>query len=530
MPGTAIYARKSTESEDRQILSIDSQVRELKMLTTREGLRVDRVFTEAKSAKGPGRPVFNDLYELIQKGKLDGIVCWKLDRFARNPVDGGALIWAIEENKLKHLVTPQRSFTNTGNDKFWMQLEFGMAKKYVDDLSDNVKRGIRARLRQGWMSCLPPLGYLNDQNNRTIVRDPERFPLIRRMWDLMLIGSFTPPHILKLANEEWSLRTRQFKRLGGAPLALSTIYKIFRHPFYYGMIRHNGEYFQGAHEPMVTQAEYDRVQRLMCVETSRRPEKYDFAFTGLIRCGECGASITAEHKLNRQGHRYVYYHCTKRKKGARCRQKVIEVKRLQGQISSFLASITIVPDFAKWVVDLTREIHTEEIAKDRASFDSLNRRHAACKGELSELVDLRLRGLLNDDEYLGKKRELESERARVKELLNDSDDHFTQVLDRSIEAFEFAAIAKRTFDEGSSEVKRACLQHLGSNLSLCGGILSIDAQEPFILIKNTLDSPCARSFMFEPASYGYSERKNACSKAAISCWRTRRESNPRSSP
>ncbi len=518
MPGIAIYARKSTESEDRQILSIDSQVRELKMLASREGLRVDRVLTESKSAKAPGRPVFNDLYKLIQNGELDGIVCWKLDRLARNPVDGGALIWAMEERKLKHLVTPQRSFSNTGNDKFWMQLEFGMAKKYVDDLSDNVKRGIRARLHQGWMSGLPPLGYLNDRNNRTIVKDPERFPLIRRMWDLMLTGNFTPPHILKLANEEWGLRTREFKRLGGAPPALSTIYKTFKHPFYYGMIRHNGEYLKGAHEPMVTKAEFDRVQQLLGVETSPRPEKYDFAFTGLIRCGECGASITAEHKLNRQGHRYVYYHCTRHKKNTLCKQKVIEVRKLEAQISAFLETITIHPDFSQWVINLTREIHAEEITKDKASFDSLNRRYAACKEELSALVDLRLRGLLNDDEYLGKKQELENERVAIKELLTDSDDHVAQVVDRCIEAFEFATIAKRTFDEGDNDVKRACLRYLGSNLSLCDGILSIHAQEPFIMMKKTLDSPRAKSFVLEPTPFSYSQRKKVHPKSAISIW------------
>ncbi len=518
MPGIAIYARKSTESEDRQILSIDSQVRELKMLADHEGLQVDRVFTESMSAKAPGRPVFNEIYRLLQKGALDGIVCWKLDRLARNPVDGGALIWAIEENKLKHLVTPQRSFTNTGNDKFWMQLEFGMAKKYVDDLSDNVKRGIRARIHQGWMSGLPPLGYLNDRNNRTIVKDPQRFPLIRRMWDLMLTGNLTPPHIQRLANDKWGLRTRKFKRLGGAPIALSAVYKIFKHPFYYGIIRHKNEFHQGAHEPMVSKAEFDRVQKLLGVKTSPRPEKYDFAFTGLIRCGECGASVTAEHKRNRQGHRYIYYHCTRKRKGTSCTQKVIEVKQLQTQISSFLESMTIHPDFSEWVISLTQEIHAEEMAKDKASFESLNKRYAACKEELSKLVDLRLRGLLNDDEYMKKKRELENERVTLKELLNDSDDHFSQVLNRCIEAFEFATIAKRTFDEGDNEVKRACLRYLGSNLTLQDGILSIHAQEPFVLMKTTLNSPRAKKFMLEPTPFNYSQRKDVRPNSSISMW------------
>ena len=518
MPGIAIYARKSTESEDRQILSIESQVRELQSLASREGLRVDRVFTESRSAKAPGRPVFNILCKLINTGVLDGIVCWKLDRLARNPVDGGVLIWAMEESKLKQLVTPQRSFTNTGNDKFWMQLEFGMAKKYVDDLSDNVKRGIRARLHQGWMSGLPPLGYLNDRNHRTIVEDPERFPLIRRMWDLMLTGNFTPPHILRIANETWGLRTRKFRRLGGAPLALSAIYKILKHPFYYGMIRHNGEYLQGAHPPMVTKGEFDRVQTLLGVNASPRPEKHDFAFTGLMHCGACGASITAEHKRNRQGHRYVYYHCTRHKKNIPCTQKVVEVRKLEAQMSSFLGSITIHPEFSQWAINLTRELHSEETGKDKVALNTLNRRYVACKEELSKLVDLRLRSLLNDDEYLTKKQELENERVTIKELLNKGENGLDQALDQSIAAFEFATIARRTFDAGDNAVKRACLRYVGSNLSLRDGILNIQAREPFVLIKKTLDTPDFGSSVLEPADFRKGQPKIATSKSAQRNW------------
>ncbi len=500
------------------MLSIDSQVRELKALAQRDSLRVDRVFTESKSAKAPGRPLFNALFKLIQKGEFDRVICWKLDRLARNPLDGGALIWALDQGQLQQIVTPTSTYTNSGSDKFLMQLEFGMAKKYVDDLSDNVKRGIRARLNQGWTSGLPPLGYLNDRNAKTIMKDPERFPIVRRMWDVMLAGKLTPPHILKLATEKWGLRTRQFKREGGQPLALSAVYKMFKHPFYYGMIRHRGELLPGAHEPMVTKAEFDRVQELLGVPTNPRPEKHSFVYTGLIRCGECGASVTAEHKTNRQGHRYVYYHCTRRKKGVPCGQKVIEVKRLEMQILAFLESITIHPDFSQWVINLTREIHAEEVGKEKASFDALNRRLGACKAELSSLVDLRLRRLLNDDEYITKKNELENERVRLQELLTGSDDAFTHVQVRSIEALEFATVAKRTFDSGSPEAKRVCLQYLGSNLTLCDGILNIQAFEPFVFIQKTLSAPPAKSFMLEPRSFRYTERKNMRPQSAIGMW------------
>lgn len=221
MPRCIIYARKSSESEDRQILSIDSQIRELKDFARSRGIEVASILSESRSAKAPGRDVFADLLRELARGRTKGIICWKLDRLARNPVDGGTLIWAFDEGKLQEIVTPQRTFMNTGNDKFWMELEFGMAKKYVDDLSDNVKRGLRAKLAQGWIPSLPPLGYLNDYATRTITPDPDRFLLVRKMWIAVMAGR-SPLQVLKQATESWGLRSRKFKRIGSRPLAVST--------------------------------------------------------------------------------------------------------------------------------------------------------------------------------------------------------------------------------------------------------------------------------------------------------------------
>jgi site-specific DNA recombinase len=518
MNQTAIYARKSSESEDRQVLSIDSQIRELTDLAHREGLVIGSVLTESKSAKSPDRPVFNELYTKIQTGRIDSIVCWKLDRLARNPVDGGAIIWAMEEGKLKTIHTPGRTFENTANDKFWMQLEFGMAKKYVDDLSDNVRRGMRAKLELGWLPGLPPLGYLNDRNNRTIVRDPERFPLVRRMWDLMLSGTKTPPQILRVATNQWGLRTRKFKRQGDCALIDSMVQKIFRNPFYCGVIRRKGEDYPGAHEAMVTRTEFNRVQDLLMGRQHPRPKQRVFPFTGLMQCGECGAAITAEQKRNRQGHEYVYYHCTKRKAGIRCSQRVIEAKHLEGQIEGFLASVTLPEEFKSWAIALVREVHHEEVAKDHASSSSLHRRYEACKTERASLVDLRLRGLVTDDEFVSKKNQLVQEQLRLKELLDDGEGRVTEVLDRCIEAFDFATVVQKTFTSGSPEVKKACLQYVGSNLTLRDGILNICPRTPFGILQKVIKGIHDGPHTFEPANLGQAQPRTDSAEARKSMW------------
>ena len=144
MPTYFVYCRKSSEAEDRQILSIDSQISELKRHAVKKGVIIAAVLTEAKSAKAPGRPVFNSMMERLYRGEADGILCWKLDRLARNPVDGGAIIWAMKKYGVK-IITPFQSYGQSEDNVVWMYLEFGMAQKYVDDLSITVKRGLRAK-------------------------------------------------------------------------------------------------------------------------------------------------------------------------------------------------------------------------------------------------------------------------------------------------------------------------------------------------------------------------------------------------
>jgi site-specific DNA recombinase len=156
MPTYFAYCRKSSEAEDRQILSIDSQVTELKRHAARKSIRILEVLTEAKSAKAPGRPVFNSMMERLYRGEADGILCWKLDRLARNPVDGGAIIWAMKQHGVR-IITPFQAYSQSEDNVVWMYLEFGMAQKYVDDLSKNVKRGLRAKAESGWIPGPTPL-------------------------------------------------------------------------------------------------------------------------------------------------------------------------------------------------------------------------------------------------------------------------------------------------------------------------------------------------------------------------------------
>src|ERR1051325_8455936 len=257
MPTYFVYCRKSSEAEDRQILSIDSQISEIKRYALQKGLKISAILTEAKSAKAPGRPVFNSMMERLYRSEADGILCWKLDRLARNPVDGGSIIWAMKEHGMK-IITPFQMYGHAEDNTVWMYLEFGMAQKYVDDLSRYVKRGLRSKAETGWLPGPTPPGYLNQVNNEgynVITKDPERFDLVRKCWDLMLTGSYTPAEIRAIANAAWGFKTAR-----GNPLGRCTIYSIFANPFYHGVYEYpkgSDTWHTGRHTPMVTEKEFD---------------------------------------------------------------------------------------------------------------------------------------------------------------------------------------------------------------------------------------------------------------------------------
>lgn len=496
MPRYFVYCRKSTEAEDRQVLSIDSQRVELERLADRLDLEIAAVLTEARSAKAPGRPVFNDMLERVRRGEAQGILCWKLDRLARNPIDGGAIIWALSEGKLE-VVTTTQTFRPGDDNTILLYIEFGIAQKYITDLSRNVKRGNRAKLERGVWPNAPPPGYLNDRTAKNIVTDPVRFPLIRRAWELLLSGRESPNRIREIMNDDWGYRSRR-----GFPLARSGIYAIFRNPFYYGLLASRQGTFRGSHPPMITEDEFWRSQEILGKRGRPRPQRYRFPFTGLIRCGECGCAVTAERKKNRYGHRYVYYHCTHKRP---CRQRAIEARALEKAIADYLGRLAVPPRILDWAYDRLEEAESSDATHTRAATESLQAALKDVRSQRAVLTTLRTRNLLPDDEFVAERRRLDSEMARLEHQLATPDDSLRDA-SAAFETFVLAARAREWFEAGGPDAKRYIIEIVGSNLSLKDKILSIQAKTPFSAIDEGLQRLRATPAPIEPPHTGLTMR------------------------
>ena len=475
-----MYCRKSSEAEDRQALSIDSQHAELvRAFGSSPDIEIVEEFRESMSAKAPGRPIFNEMLRRIEAGDADGILAWHPDRLARNSVDGGAVVYLLDTGKLQALRFATFSFENNSQGKFMLQITFGYSKYYVDSLSENVKRGNRAKIERGWRPNQAPLGYLNNKENKQIDRDPILFPFIREMFELMLTGAYGPKEIALKARDEWGFRTPQKKRSGGKPLSLSTIYRILGNRFYTGVIAWNGQEFPGKHEPVVTEEEFARVQELLGRPGRPRPRTRRFAFTGVMRCGRCGLMITAEEKRKRSGKTYTYYHCTKRRLTARCTEPYVPVASIEKDFESFFYSLYLSTQVQKQVLlKLRREAGntTERHAHQARALDKSLR---ATANELDELTRMRARQLIDDVDFTERRKELKQAEARLSSQQTHLANPPVNRFELAGDLFDFRNQAVEWFRQGDDATRRMLVEFTGSNLTLASKKLNIEARKPF---------------------------------------------------
>ncbi len=485
-----LYARKSSESEDRQVQSIEDQVNRLKELANSLGISIKEILTESKSAKKPHcRPIFTDMLERIEKGEAQGILCWQINRLSRNPIDSGTLSWMLQQGALKCIQTIDRQYLPDDNVLLF-NVETGMANQFIIDLRKNSRRGMEGKADRGWLPSRAPLGYLNDKLEHTIVEDPDRFHLVRKMWDMMLTGNITPTQIAETANKEWGFLTARRKRSGGGELAMSIIYKMFTNVFYAGMFQWAGRVYKGNHKPMITLEEYDRVQVILGRAGKPRGQTHEFAYTGIIRCELCGSMCTATEKTKvikstGETKTYVYYHHgNHRRKDAKCPNKsAMTLKELEDQIDIELERNTIIPQFQQWALEILNRSNDKEIEERTKVYETQHKSLVETQKELDSLTKMRYRELIDDETFIKERDELKNKIAKLTTNLRETENRAEKWLELTEKTFNFACYARKEFVLGDLKKKREIFSALGQNFTLKGKKVLITNNEWFIPIE-----------------------------------------------
>ena len=482
-----IYARKSSESEDRQVLSIDAQVNEMKHIAKQSGKVILDTKTEAKSAKMEGRPIFNQILRDIEDNKIQGIIVWHPDRLSRNAMDAARLIDLFDKNKLQEIVTPSQIFKNTPTDKFVFSLLCSQAKMDNDNKGINVKRGMRAKAKLGVYPGSLPTGYrsvVKQKGNRAIESDPERLPLVKKMMDLMLSGSYNALQVREIANNEMGFRMPNGKKLGR-----TTIYNIFTNSFYCGVYefpRGSGDWTDGTHEAIITKEEYDTIQYMLGRKGRPRPKKHIFDFTGMMKCGECKASITAEAKFKKtkvgKVHSYIYYHCTK-KAHPNCTQGCIEEKQLVNTVLGTFDSLEIPPEFHAYAMKWFKKENEKVYDEVNAVLDAQERAYKACIRKLENLAQMRADEEITAQEYARMKMEGLERKVSLETARTKTGRDIDSWIETGDEMLTFIELAKHKFTKGGRELKRELITCLGSNLIVFNKKLNIDLDETLLPIQ-----------------------------------------------
>ena len=475
-----LYIRKSSESEERQVMSLDAQESEMMRIAKRDGLNVVEVIRESHSAKVTGqRPEFNRMIKGVQSGKYNAILTWAPDRVSRNAGDLGMVIDLMDAGKLECVQTYSQTFINDPTSKFMFMMLGSQAKLENDQKSQNVLRGYREKLKRGdWVNCAP-IGYLNDKATKTIVVDPIRAPYVTKIFELYSTGLYSVKQISNLLYEQG------FRTKAGKKVYTSVVHYILSRTFYYGVMELHGKYYNGNHEPIISQNLFDRCQEVLGKKTRPRAKTKGFTLSGFIVCEACGCAITAEIKKGK----YIYYHCTNGK--GICNQKSFNAneEKLHDQIALDMEKLQI----SQKMIYIVYKAKLEELEQSGAyhnhALDTALKAQESLSKRKSRLVDTYTGGDIDEALYREKLLMIENESVTLSKQIevlekNNHDPYATIELIYS--KFKRGNTMSKQYSDAFPEEKRIILSEVLSNSTLLDrNIVSLQYKSPYDVFART---------------------------------------------
>lgn len=475
-----IYIRKSSESEERQVMSLDAQESEMLTIAKRDDLNIVDIIKESHSAKRAGqRPAFNKMIRDIEAGKYNAILTWAPDRLSRNAGDLGTLIDLMDTEKLICVQTYTQLFKNNPNDKFMLMMFGSQAKLENDQRSMNVKRGNREKLKRGDWINFAPFGYLNDKATRTVALDPVRAPFLIEMFQRYSTGLYSFKQLSNLFYEQ-GLRTKKGNKVYGG-----NIQRFLQNPFYYGVMRSNGKLYPGNHEPLISKKLFDQCQEVSGVKTKPRAKTKGFTLSGFITCAKCGCAATAEKKKGR----YIYYHCTNGKGVCNQRSFNANENSLHLQIAEDMKRLRINQN----MVDIVYRGKLEELEQsdefDTHAIDSAKQALESLKMRKSRLVDTFTNGDINDALYQEKLSVINNDIVNLEQQIKELEQNHRnpyETIELIYNEFKRCYTMSERYIEASPDEKRTMLADALSNSELLDrNIVSLQYKSPYDVFART---------------------------------------------
>lgn len=475
-----VYARVSTPEQEREGFSIPSQLKLLRDYAGANAIRIDGEYVDVETAKRSGRTNFDEMIRYLKRSpSIRTLLVEKTDRLYRNirdwvTIDGlGVEIHLVKENTI--LSDGSRS-----SEKFMHGIKVLMAKNYIDNLSEETRKGMLEKAQQGIWPSFAPIGYLNvpgPNGKKIIAVDPELGPLVAKAFEWFGSGSYS----LK----DLATKIRQaglVYRKSGKPIGVSTLHSMLRSRIYTGSFEWLGKLYAGSHEPLATQDVWDNVQEVLDGRsaTNVRADPAQFAFTGLMTCGHCGCAMVAEIKKAK----YIYYHCSRFK--GKCPEKYVRQEVLEEKFSELMRQLT----FPDWVLEEVQKVLREGRQAEQRERDETQQRLTAEADRLQRRLDVlysdRVDGRIDVEFYDRMVAQWRDERARCLrdiELLHSADDHY---VDDAFELLKLVHNAHQEFAKRPPIEKRRMLNLLLSNCSWANGELSAKFRQPFDIIAETV--------------------------------------------
>jgi site-specific DNA recombinase len=470
-----IYTRVSSKEQEKEGFSIPAQQKLLRGYAAEQRFDVIRDFVDIETAKRAGRTAFGEMIAFLKRNaKCRTVLVEKTDRLYRNLKD----YVILDDLDLDiHLVKKGQilSHDSRSSEKFMHGIKVLMAKNYIDNLSEEARKGMLEKAEQGIWPSYAPLGYKNVEGahgKKVIVPDPACAPLVTRLYLLCAQGTHSVKELAKLLAGE-GLRYRS-----GNVMNTATVHKVLRNRIYSGEFDWAGRVFQGTHEPLVTRELWNHVQATLDRRLATRGKKteHGFPYAGLLRCGHCGCSLVGEIKKQK----YVYYHCTGFK--GKCQEPYLRQEALEAEFSRWLRKLALDQEVVEWISTALRESQADKRQHHEAAVSRLKADHQRLLNRLEALYEDKLDGRIDVAFFDRKSREWRSEQNRLLDAIKEHETANESYMEEGIRILELAQRAGDLFDKQPAHEKRRLLDCVMSGASLKDSALTIEFRQPFDML------------------------------------------------